>query len=117
MSDVHVVVIGGGVVGVAVARALARRGVENLLLEAEETLGSKASATNSGILHTGFDSTPGALETRLLLRSAELRDELALDVPVVRCGAELVPRSDEEQRHGAPDRGTRRAQRRGGERA
>lgn len=97
MSDVHVVVIGGGVVGVAVARALARLGVENVVLEAEEALGSKASATNSGILHTGFDSVPGTLETRLLLRSAELRDELALDVPVVRCGAELVPRSDEER--------------------
>lgn len=97
MSYVHVVVIGGGVVGVAVAHALARRGVESLVLEAEEALGSKASATNSGILHTGFDSTPGELETRLILRSAELRDELELDVPVVRCGAELVPRSDEEQ--------------------
>jgi glycerol-3-phosphate dehydrogenase len=96
VSDVHVVVIGGGVVGVAVAHALARRGVDSLVLEAEEALGSKASATNSGILHTGFDSTPGELETRLILRSAELRDELELGVPVVRCGAELAPRSDDE---------------------
>jgi glycerol-3-phosphate dehydrogenase len=97
VSDVHVVVIGGGVVGVAVAHALLRRGVDCLVLEAEATLGSKASATNSGILHTGFDSTPGELETRLILRSAQLRDELELGVPLVRCGAQLVPRDDEER--------------------
>ena len=97
VSDIHVVVIGGGVVGVAVAHALARRGVESLILEAEDSLGSKASATNSGILHTGFDSTPGGLETRLILRSAQLRSELVLGVPVVRCGAQLVPRDDEER--------------------
>lgn len=97
VSDTHVVVIGGGVVGAAVAHALSRRGVESVILEAADSLGSKASATNSGILHTGFDSTPGELETRLLLRSAQLRDELELSVPVVRCGAQLMPRSDEER--------------------
>jgi FAD dependent oxidoreductase len=97
VSDIHVVVIGGGMVGVAVAHALRRRGIDGLLLEAEEALGSKASATNSGILHTGFDSMPGELETRLILRSAQLRAELELGVPVVRCGPQLVPRSDEER--------------------
>ena len=35
---------------------------------------SAASGTNSGILHTGFDSVPGELETELILRSAQLRD-------------------------------------------
>jgi glycerol-3-phosphate dehydrogenase len=86
-----VCVIGGGVVGAAVTLALARRGVEVTLLEAEAELGLAASGTNSGILHTGFDSTPGELETRLILRSAELRDEVlhALAVPVFRCGAEV----------------------------
>ncbi len=81
----QVAVIGGGVVGAAVAHALARRGVTSVLLEAEEALALGASGTNSGILHTGFDSVPGELETRLILRSAQLR--ASIDVPVLRCGA------------------------------
>jgi glycerol-3-phosphate dehydrogenase len=87
----EVCVIGGGVVGAAVTLALVRRGVDVMLLEAERQLGLGASGTNSGILHTGFDSPPGQLETRLILRSAELRAELldALSVPVLRCGAEV----------------------------
>jgi len=97
--DTHVAVIGGGVVGCAVAHALARRGVQALLLEAEPGLALGASGANSGILHTGFDSPPGELETELILRSAELREELLaeLGVPVWRCGARLAP-SGEDQR-------------------
>jgi glycerol-3-phosphate dehydrogenase len=88
-------VVGGGVVGSAVALALARRGVAVVLHEAEPELALAASGTNSGILHTGFDSVPGELETELILRSARLRDPVldALGVPVLRCGAEM---------HGAP---------------
>ena len=63
-------------VGVAVALALARRDVATVLLEAEPELGLAASGTNSGILHTGFDSTPGELESELILRSNALRDEV-----------------------------------------
>src|SRR4051794_28806464 len=88
-AETAVCVIGGGVVGVAVALALARRGAAPVLLEAEPALGLAASGTNSGILHTGFDSTPGELETELILRAAALRDPVlgALGVPVLRCGA------------------------------
>ena len=82
-------VIGGGVVGCAVALALARRDVAVTVFEARETLGSAASGTNSGILHTGFDSTPGELESALILRANALREEVvdALGIPVLRCGA------------------------------
>jgi glycerol-3-phosphate dehydrogenase len=90
-NDAPVAVIGGGVVGAAVTYALARRGVSAVLLEAQDELALAASGTNSGILHTGFDSTPGELETRLILRAAELRDAVLdeLGVPVLRCGAVL----------------------------
>jgi len=93
-------VIGGGIVGTSVALAAARRGAEVVLLEAERELGLAASGTNSGILHTGFDSPPGALETRMILRSAQLRDPVleALGVPVLRTGAQLGPRDDRERR-------------------
>src|SRR5437016_6820198 len=95
-EHVEVAVIGAGVVGCAVSLALARRGVHVAVLEAEAEPGLAASGTNSGILHTGFDSTPGELETRLILRSSQLRggvlDRLA--VPVLACGAEVrAPRA------------------------
>ena len=89
-----VAIVGAGVVGSATALALARRGAAVTLLEAEDEAGLGASGTNSGILHTGFDSVPGELETKLILRAAELRDPVleALALPVERCGAVLRPR-------------------------
>jgi glycerol-3-phosphate dehydrogenase len=94
VAEKAVAIVGGGVVGVAVAYALARRGVGTVVLEARDDLALAASGTNSGILHTGFDSTPGELETRLILRSAVLRDAVIdeLGIPVLRCGAVLTPR-------------------------
>lgn len=85
-------------VGAAVAHALARRGVGALVLEAEDEPARGASGTNSGILHTGFDSPPGELETALILRAAALRDAVleGAGVPVLRCGASLTPRGEEE---------------------
>ncbi len=90
--------IGAGVVGCAVALALARRGATVALLEAEPEPGLGASGTNSGILHTGFDSPPGELETELILASGAMRDDLldALGIPVLRCGA-LMRAADESQ--------------------
>ena len=94
--DADVAVVGAGVVGCAVALALARRDVSAVVLEAEAEPGLAASGTNSGIVHSGFDSPPGELETELILRSAALRDPVldALDVPVLRCGALLRPLAD-----------------------
>ena len=69
-----------------------------LLLEAEAEPALGASGANSGIVHTGFDSRPGELETELILRSAALRGPVvgALGVPVRRCGALMRP-ADEAQ--------------------
>ena len=86
-------------VGAAVTHALAARGVAVALLEAEAEPAMAASGSNSGILHTGFDSGPAELETELILRAAALRDPILerLGVPVIRCGAELRPSSDAER--------------------
>jgi glycerol-3-phosphate dehydrogenase len=99
LEDVEVAVIGAGVVGCAVALALARRGVRVALLEAEAEPALAASGTNSGILHTAFDSAPGELETELILRSSALRPAVveALGVPVVRCGGLVRPRDSAER--------------------
>jgi glycerol-3-phosphate dehydrogenase len=94
VTDAEVAVVGAGVVGCATALALSRSGASVLLLEAESEPGLAASGTNSGILHIGFDSAPGKLETDLILRSAALREPVldALAVPVLRCGAVVLPR-------------------------
>ena len=83
-----VAVVGGGIVGCAMAMELARRGRRVTLLEAEPAVALAASGTNSGIVHTGFDSKPGELETALIVRAGPLRDAAiaALDIPVWRCG-------------------------------
>ena len=98
--SVRYAVVGGGVVGCAVTLALARRAQDVTLFEAESAVALAASGTNSGILHTGFDSKPGELETEMILRAGPLRDEAlqALGVPVLRCGARMrgAPASVEE---------------------
>ena len=97
--DIEVAVIGAGVVGCAVALALARRGAAVALLEAEAELALGASGTNSGILHTGFDSPPGELETELILASAAAREPVlsALAIPALRCGALMRPFDDAQR--------------------
>ncbi|KJL24274.1 L-2-hydroxyglutarate oxidase LhgO [Microbacterium azadirachtae] len=93
-----IAIIGGGIVGSALLYTLAHRGVDAILFEAEPELGLGASGTNSGVLHTGFDSAPGQLETDLILRAARIRPAVlhALDVPVIHAGAELVPHTKED---------------------
>jgi glycerol-3-phosphate dehydrogenase len=98
VADAPVAVIGGGAVGAAVAYTLARRGLASVLLEAEADFGLAASGTNSGIVHTGFDSAPGELETQMILRAGELRTTVLEDlrVPIRRCGAVLRAKNHEE---------------------
>ena len=89
--SVSFAVVGGGVVGCATAMTLARRGRDVTLFEAESEVGLGASGTNSGVLHTGFDSKLGELETALILRAVPLRDQAidGLGIPVLRCGARM----------------------------
>ncbi len=65
MADsIECVVVGAGVVGLAVARALALAGREVLLLEAESHPGTITSARNSGVIHAGLYYTPGSFKAR-----------------------------------------------------
>lgn len=79
ISDVAV--IGAGVVGTAVARELARRGCSVSIIEAKSDVGSGISKANTAILHTGFDATPGSIESRLVRRGHDLLADYAM-----RCG-------------------------------
>jgi glycerol-3-phosphate dehydrogenase len=96
--DRDVVVIGGGVVGTAIARELSGFDLRCTLLEAGPDVGSGTSKANTAILHTGFDAAPGTIESRLVRRGHELlsRYAPAAGIPLERTGALLVAWSDEE---------------------
>jgi glycerol-3-phosphate dehydrogenase len=87
-----VAVIGGGVVGTAIARQLAGYELRCVLLEAADDVGTGTTKANTAILHTGFDAAPGTIESRLVARgSALLRDYAErAGIAVERTGALLV---------------------------
>ncbi len=92
MDRAHVAIIGAGLVGAAIAYDLAARGVRSIVLEAADDVGAGASRSNSGIVHTGFDSSPGTLETAMSRAQAARWQRVfaALDVPYRVPGALLV---------------------------
>ncbi|MFW6086207.1 MAG: FAD-dependent oxidoreductase, partial [Myxococcota bacterium] len=61
-AQVDVLVIGAGVVGLACAAALARRGREVLVVERDEGPGRGTSSRNSGVIHAGLYYPPGSLK-------------------------------------------------------
>lgn len=65
MERVECIVIGGGVVGLALARELALRGREVVLLEAEDRVGTGISSRNSEVIHAGIYYPAGSLKARL----------------------------------------------------
>lgn len=98
MRSVDIAVIGGGVVGCAVARHLAGFDVSVALIEARGDVGDATSKANTAILHTGFDAVPGSLESRLVARGYTLLSDYAAStgIPVEHTGALLVAWTDEE---------------------
>ena len=66
-ESVEAIVVGAGVIGLAVARALALAGRETLILEAVEGFGSEISSRNSEVIHGGLYYTTGSLKARLCL--------------------------------------------------
>lgn len=94
-----VAVVGAGVVGCAIARALARHPrLRVALVEAQDDVGQGTSKANTAILHTGFDAVPGSLEARLVREGARQLAAYAAEsgIPVEQVGALLVA-WDEEQ--------------------
>src|SRR5690242_3064671 len=93
-----VVVIGGGIVGSAIARELSGYQLSVALLEARDDVGDGTSKANTAILHTGFDAKPGTLESAMVSRGYQLLSEYAkhTGIPIEHTGAILVA-WDQEQ--------------------
>jgi L-2-hydroxyglutarate oxidase LhgO len=68
---VDAVVVGAGVVGLAVGRSLARRGLETLVLEREAAIGTGISSRNSEVIHAGLYYPHGSLKARFCVQGRE----------------------------------------------
>jgi L-2-hydroxyglutarate oxidase LhgO len=92
MDQVECVVIGAGVVGLAVARALALSGREVMVLEAASAIGTGISSRNSEVIHAGIYYAPGSLKARLCVQGRGLMYDYcaARGVGFARCGKLLV---------------------------
>ena len=75
MDQIDSVVIGAGVVGLAVARALALRGRE--VLEAADAIGTGTSSRNSEVIHAGIYYAAGSLKARLCVEGKALLMRIA----------------------------------------
>lgn len=98
MDKVDAVVVGAGVVGLAVARALAQRGLETLVLEREAAIGQGVSSRNSEVIHAGLYYPAGSLKARLCVAGKQLLYAHCEShgVEHQRCG-KLIVATDESQ--------------------
>lgn len=99
MERANVIVVGGGVVGCAVAAELAPRLADIFLLEALPRLGMVTSSRNSGVIHSGLYYAPGSLKARHCVEGNRLTYEFcaAHGVPYQRTGKFVVATTEEEE--------------------
>lgn len=97
--DVDSIVIGAGVVGLAVARALAQAGHEVFVLEAEDRAGEGISSRNSGVIHAGLYYAEGSYKARCCVRGRALLYEFCARHGVAhRRTGKLVVATDADER-------------------
>jgi len=98
MQEYDVVIIGAGVVGCLIARALSRYDLDILLIEKESDVGMGASSANTAIIHAGYDAKPGTLKAKMNVAGNRLWDTLAaeLDFPFERKGTYVIAIGEED---------------------
>ena len=95
MDRIDCVVIGAGVVGLAVARALALQGREVMVLEAEDAIGTGTSSRNSEVIHAGIYYPQGSLKASLCVQGKVLLYDFCATRGIAhsRCGKLIVATS------------------------
>jgi (S)-2-hydroxyglutarate dehydrogenase len=94
-----VVIVGGGIVGLSIARELASRGARDVLvLEKEDGLGRHASGRNSGVLHAGIYYAPDSRKARTCLAGNMAMRAYCKEkgLPLLECGKVVVAREESE---------------------
>jgi L-2-hydroxyglutarate oxidase LhgO len=100
MDSTGCVVIGAGVVGLAITRSLSRRGLETVLVERHDAFGRETSSRNSEVIHAGFYYPASSLKARLCVEGNRLMYDYCTkhDVPHKRCGKLVVARDENEEK-------------------
>ena len=98
MNDVEVIVAGAGVIGLAIARTVARGGRDVMVLEAADAFGTVTSSRNSEVIHAGIYYPRGSLKARLCVGGREPLYEYCEShgVPHRRCGKLIVATSPDQ---------------------
>lgn len=99
MTHSHILIIGGGIVGLSIAHELIQRGVSSIrILEKEPALGYHASGRNSGVLHSGIYYKPNTLKATFTLEGNRQLKTFCRDhnLPLIETGKLVVPTSDSE---------------------
>jgi L-2-hydroxyglutarate oxidase LhgO len=98
LTDVETVVVGGGVIGLAIARALVLAGHEVIVLERHGRVGTETSSRNSEVIHAGIYYPPGSLRAKLCVAGKELLYRFCAENGVAhkRCGKLLVATQEAE---------------------
>ena len=96
MDQIDCVVVGAGVVGLAVARALALQGREVMVLEAAEAIGTGTSSRNSEVIHAGIYYPQGSLKARLCVDGKDMLYAYCAERGIghSRCGKLMVATND-----------------------
>ncbi len=98
--DFEIAIIGGGIVGVATAKALSEQtDVSLVVLEAEDHVAAHQTGHNSGVIHSGIYYNPGSLKARLCKQGREALYEFCKehDVKHERCGKVIVATNDSQR--------------------
>jgi len=98
MEQIDAAVIGAGVIGLAVGRALARLGLETIVIERANAIGTGVSSRNSEVVHAGLYYAPGSLKSRLCVLGRELLYGYCQQSNVAhqRCGKLVVATSEQQ---------------------
>ena len=110
MDHLDCIVVGAGVVGLAVARARGRAGRDGVIVDAAGAIGSVTSSRNSEVAHAGIYYAPGSLKARLAVRGRALLYAYCAERGIThrRCGKLIV--ATHEAQHAALERLAAQAQ-------
>jgi glycerol-3-phosphate dehydrogenase len=95
---VDVIILGAGVTGAFLARALSRYELNVIVIDQENDVGNFTSMANSALIHSGYDPEPGTLKAKLNARGNAMYDQVAADLDVIfrRIGSLTVTRKEED---------------------
>lgn len=99
MKETTCLIVGGGIIGLTLARELITKGVDHIIiLEKEPSLGAHASGRNSGVLHAGIYYPPETLKAKLCLSGNKLLQAYckAQQLPLLKSGKVIVARNESE---------------------